>query len=79
MVCGFLPDCLAVTAEEPWGDFQEAGAGLEGRRGQAERSGDELREGRVVTAEWDVSWAWLLRSETPTGGTRPGGPALLGN
>ena len=45
MVCGFLPDCLAVTTEEPWRDFQDAGAGLEGRRGQAERSGDELREG----------------------------------
>ena len=68
MVCGFLPDCLAVTTEEPWRDFQDAGAGLEGRRGQAERSGDELREvGGWVTAEWEVSWAWLLRSETHTG------------
>lgn len=46
-MCGFLPDCLAVTAEEPWGHFQEVGAGLEGRRGQAERSRDKLREGRV--------------------------------
>lgn len=36
-----------MTAEEPWGDFQEVGAGLEGRRGQAERSGDKLWEGRV--------------------------------
>ena len=47
MVCGFLPDCLAVRAEEPWGDFQEVGSGLEGCRDQAERSGDEFQEGRV--------------------------------
>ena len=29
------------------GDFQEVGSGLEGCRGQAERSGDEFQEGRV--------------------------------
>lgn len=79
MVCGFLPDCLAVTTEEPWRDFQDAGAGLEGRRGQAERSGDELREGRVGHCRMGGFLGLVVEVRNTHWGTRPGGPALLGN
>lgn len=59
---------MAMTAEEPWGDFQEVGAML-GLDAEARLKGVEIsfREGGWVTAELDVSWAWLLRSEMAAG------------
>ena len=45
---------------------------------EARLRGVEMSFGRGgwVTAEWDICWAWMLRSETPFERTRPGGPAL---
>lgn len=66
-------DCRGALGRLP-----EVGAGLEGRRGQAERSGDKLGGEGGSLQNW-MFLAWLLRSEIAAGGTRPGGPALLGN